>query len=367
MFNYIFVGGRFGPKQKESSFIRKLFNVLYNINPNGLLKNGGRYCDLSLFVRTFEHIKNDVIFWMPDVSNDEEKLVDQIKNKSPYSLLITSKNNLEGKYSFLDLVSRALKVKANLCLEFTKDEKGKIVGMLFDPLGNQFCKTSDITLLAVTMMNRIQELLRYTRMASKPESKFSPHIPEENPQQFFELVRDYAEVFHNCIHGINTTRFLGNASFRCERGFPSYMGTNGAICVSQRNIDKRAIGPENFVPVGLRFDGGVSYVNYWGEHKPSVDTPVQVMLYHFYHHMKFMLHSHTYIKDAPFTSNRIPCGAIEEFYEILRVKPNPETRSMGVNLLGHGSIVMVDHLSKMLTIDYYPRPQPEIVPLIEID
>jgi hypothetical protein len=161
---------------------------------------------------------------------------------------------------------------------------------------------------------------------------------------------------------------LGNASFRfrCEKGFPSFRSDEGTIYVSKRNIDKRlVIDMNSFVQVSL-----VSYnklwVDYVGENKPSVDTPIQLLLYRYYSKINFMLHSHTYIWGAPFTHNIIPCGAVEEFFEIVQTMPGQDREKVMINLKGHGSLVMVSDVKDFrdvrgLPLQYRARPLPEIV------
>ena len=158
------------------------------------------------------------------------------------------------------------------------------------------------------------------------------------------------------IHGVNKERFLGNCSFRCTHGFPSFKDSEAAIWVSRRNGDKRDIGITSMVPCTLMPDGRVGY---WGDAKPSVDTPIQLMLYRYYKWAKFMLHSHTYIRDAYWTKKKLPCGAVEEFYEIIKHGNEPNEVGMEINLRGHGSLVMAADISYLKDISYYARPIPE--------
>ena len=81
-----------------------------------------------------------------------------------------------------------------------------------------------------------------------------------------------------------------------------------------------------------------------------------------------MLHSHIYIKNAPFTDHAIPCGALEEVDEIIATFIKEKNSTMvlktgnfAVNLLGHGSIVLADNLSYMWETLYYARPIPEVL------
>jgi len=366
MFKYLIVGGHFGDNPKKSGYIEKLFSHLSSINPNGILLNGGKYEELHcILTKTKTYYSYDVIFWMPDISNNRPKLVQTIKIVSPHCILITSKNNLENKYGFMELVARALQVKANLFVEFTQEDNSErtICAGVYDPLGNGYCKTSNISRVAITLIERIQKLLRYTRVKSKycdwEDFKTEPDVSDE----FYSLIRKYADVFHKHIHGTDTSRLLGNASFRCERGFPSFKDESfkdgHQIFVSRRNIDKRYIEPGNFVPVALAFQKDKPFVAYQSENKPSVDTPIQILLYHYYHNMKYMIHSHVYIQETLFTKEVIPCGAIEEFYEIISIHPEQEHTFIKLNLKGHGSLVMAKDIDNLRDIEYLPRTIPE--------
>jgi ribulose-5-phosphate 4-epimerase/fuculose-1-phosphate aldolase len=183
---------------------------------------------------------------------------------------------------------------------------------------------------------------------------------------FIEKVKVQANKFHEIIHGVNTTRMLGNASFRCQRGFPSFrvqFENTDRIFVSRRNVDKRFISKDEFVAV--RDLNGM--VGYYGPNKPSVDTPVQLRLYKWFPKVNYMLHSHTYIEGAPFTSKRVPCGAIEEASYICGATPGYEmypdynAYNMAINILGHGSIVLAKTPEFIDNIKWVPRPVPEVV------
>lgn len=145
---------------------------------------------------------------------------------------------------------------------------------------------------------------------------------------------------------------------------PSFR-TKDYIFVSKRNIDKQFIELNNFVPVYLE-DGKLFYC---GEDKPSVDTPVQVRLYQQLPNISYMLHSHCYIKNAPFTNKAIPCGAIEECDAVLDALKNTygslELPYYTLNLKGHGSLLMFNNVNEQFsqeiepTLEYIPRTLPE--------
>lgn len=143
-------------------------------------------------------------------------------------------------------------------------------------------------------------------------------------------------------------------SFRCENGFPSFKNDDNQIYVSRRNIDKREIAADGFVPVVQVNDAIV----YFGPNKPSVDTPIQIRLYHHYRNVRYMLHSHVYAELWPFTSTVLPCGALEEADEVIKLFQSVDDCNFCVNLLGHGSLVLAhDFIRK---IKYISRNIPEL-------
>lgn len=343
----LFLGGNWIENIKESGYINKLRDEL---GGDCTFQNGGTSKELE------EHLNSvgeyDVILWFVNVPNTYEKTVYRIKEINKKVLLVTSKSNLDGKYSYMELVSRMLAVKSNLMLEF-RSENGRIVGSILDPLNNAYCmKEPDIHKVAIALTDRINLLMRLTRVGSKQVGE-ALSIPEET--KFFEIGKHLAETFHSLIHPEHTERFLGNMSFRCENGFPSFR-RGDYIYVSRRNIDKRLIGKDGFVAVKMPFNGTVEY---YGEAKPSVDTPIQVMLYAIYFNVRYMIHSHVYIKNVPITNDVIPCGSLEEVAEIGMVWKNHSFTDFAVNLRGHGSLVFASNLSYFDQIEYIARPSPE--------
>jgi len=360
-FETMMVAGRFGIGSRASSYANKLFAAL-DI-PEARIVNGKPGPRALLNILDHEIPDEDLVFWFAEVPNEEPKLVGEIKKKNKTCILVTSKRNrrTEGvdagwQYTFLDLVGRALQTKSNLLVEFGADKPGdQFWARVLDPLGNVFLdKTTNIGHVALALRRRTDELLRFTRVGSQCLGEHPIFVPQEG--RFFSLVADYAERFHDLIHGVHSDRLLGNASFRCMEGFPSFRHGR-YIYVSRRNIDKRDIGEEGFVGIRL---GASDRVEYYGPHKPSVDTPIQVRLYEYYRDIRYMIHSHTYVTGAPFTDRVIPCGAIEEVVEIMRLLPDPFLDYFAVNLRGHGSIVAAKDVDALKSIPYEARPTPEI-------
>ena len=344
----LFLGGNWIENIKESGYINKLHAELEG---DIIFQNGGTAEQLEEHLNSVKEY--DVVLWFINVPNTYEKTVHKIKEINKKVILVTSKNNLDSKYSYMELVSRMLSVKSNLMLEFRRAD-GKIVGSILDPLNNAYCmKEPDIHKVATTLMARINSLMSFTRVGSKQVGEALP-IPEEI--EFFEIGKHLAETFHTLVHPEHTERFLGNMSFRCENGFPSFRRGN-YVYVSRRNIDKRLIGKDGFVAVNIPL---IDTVEYYGSAKPSVDTPIQIMLYSIYFNVNYMIHSHVYIKDIPTTNSIVPCGSLEEVAEIGTVWKNHSYTNFAINLRGHGSLVFASDLNYFSQIKYIARPCPEI-------
>lgn len=370
-YNVLIVGGTFDNQGgKPSGLIDKIVSAV-KTREDLILEtyNGGFVND----------IKNNIIdrckcahitLWMPNVSNTEEK-IRNVKEVNPKTILISSKRNDNNKYDFSELITRALEMKSNLTVEFSKINDKEFNMMVFDPLGNEFYNGTNIEEMATALFNRAVKLTNFTR---KPTVKVEGDVPEvPNEEEFFTFARSCSTIFHNLINpSKDTTRFLGNMSFRCQNGFPSFRGENGIIFVSRRNVDKSQISKEFFVPTYLDKNDEVKY---YGEHKPSVDTPVQLRLYKKFSNMNYMIHAHCYFKApkefhtySPFTYNPVPCGAIEEVEEIINAcNYSEEDKSpfVAINLIGHGCILMaedVSYFTKLLDYKdncFYKRLVPE--------
>lgn len=331
---------------RKSGYMAK---ALACLPPDSKVLNGGHYNDLAKHI-PIGSPQYDLILWFANIPNDKPKLVGLIKENNPKSILVISKSNVDDKYGPLVLVARALSAKANLLLEFRKVDS-KYVTTLWDPLGNTFatCDNPEDTMRAILDRSRYLSKMVRSKSIRVGDAKEVPDKPE-----FFDIVTSHSERFHKIIHAVNQDRFVGNLSFRCENGFPSFRFKH-LIYVSKRNIDKRSINKDSFVAVNNTFTNAVEY---YGDHKPSVDAPVQLMLYEAYP-VLYMMHSHVYIKDAPFTAHPIPCGAIDEFYEILKVFPR-KSGEVIINLRGHGSLICTSNLKTFAKIEYIPRQLPEV-------
>jgi len=350
------VGGTYDPVcGKPSKIVDQMGSLLSSTRLfKTTIFNGGTLQDLreTIYPQIESH---SIILWMPNVSNAEEKLRD-IKKINPKAILVSSKRNDNEKYSFPELISRALEMKANLTIEFSKQDDGKFRMQLFDPLGNLYYKGMETAEMCEALVLRLSELQEFTRVPTFPalNQPAEDYAAQVDPR-FCEFARGCADIFHNLIAPAkDTKRFLGNLSFRCQNGFPSFRGDNGLIYVSRRNVNKGEIGPEYFVPTFL---SDTNHACYYGEHKPSVDTPVQLRLYKRLPQFNYMLHAHCYFDGAPMTTKRIPCGAIEEVDEILNIveRSDPKADLLAVNLLGHGCLLLSKTLEALLSLENEPQ------------
>jgi hypothetical protein len=311
----------------------------------------------------------NVVFWFPNIPNDLPK-IRGVKEINPYCMLITSKRNFyeeyeptkfRRKYCFEELVSRAHEQKANLCFEFTDTlyTKDLIMTRVFDPLGAVWCDTTAYPrIIMARTYKRLTELMKFTRQSTLQAIGAPPRVPEG----FIDIIHGCADIFHELVCPPETVqRFLGNASFRCTEGFPSFRYSDDIIAVSRRNVSKTGITNSDFIMTQLDKEGNL-YA--FGENKPSVDTPIQVRLYDELPCINFMMHSHVYVEGAPFTDEAIPCGALEEVNSIMRAIKKHDidpSRSFCLNLLGHGNTVFATDLEYFKTVKYIARPIPEIM------
>jgi hypothetical protein len=359
---YIFIGGNFDngggkPSSLAAALHRGVAEVL---GAEGAFINGGgldRLQEASSTART----PGIAVIWIANVPNDAPKTtVREIKTQNKTCLLVTSKRVVEKDYDLAQIVQRALHLKSNLVVVFTKQDT-RYRARLFDPLGNLFHESMDFTDMGRAIGNRLLFLAKVRRIPTEQAEGAVPPMPEETG--FFDYIRTAAQQFSGLLPVPKTVeRFVGNAAFRCNHGFPAFRDGDIAF-ISRRNIDKASIGADGFVPVILTpGPGPKSIFRYFGEHKPSVDTPVQAHLFATYPRIKYLIHGHVYVAGADFTDMMWPCGAYQEAFEIVqRVwigDPNVVIQ-FRLNLKGHGFIAGADDYRYFESLKFVARPFPE--------
>lgn len=342
----LIVGGTWDKDGGKSSGLVKKFTELLKADT---VYNGGCFENLPQILQSV--VNYDFVLWWANVPNEYDKIRD-VKKVNPKVMLVTSKRNDSEKYSFAELISRSLEQKANLTVEFSK--KGSLYNMrLFNPLGVVWYDGQDVEDCANAMKDQLQFLATITR---QPSICVGEKVEAPDEKEFFEYIRKCADIFHNLINPAKgTTRFLGNSSFRCQRGFPSFRSSDG-IFVSRRNVDKRYIDKDAFVYAYLNEK---DQVYYFGDAKPSVDTPVQLRLYRLFPNINYMIHAHCYVKDGFFTNTPIPCGGLEEVEEITRIVYDTNETRYAFNLIGHGCIIMGQTVEDLKSFIFIKRPMPE--------
>lgn len=344
----LLVGGTFDSQGgKSSTIISRMSNTL-----NCSTMNGG-------FIRKLSEIdftRCDILIWMPNIDNNEEKILPKIKDPKTgnYKLLLVSSKNAVGRdYQYSDFIGRMLQTKSNLGIYI--DEVNKFDDIkkfsLFDPLGNTYIQTTDITKLSQTLMNRIIYLKSLTRIGSVCLGEgYEFHVDKE----FIDEIHSASDQFSKFVNANNPNRLLGNASTRCASGFPAFRDKN-RFFVTRRNVDKTNLSERDFVEV----KSGEQTVFYYGENKPSVDTAIQLRLLRHYPNINYMIHGHVYIDNAPKTDSKIPCGYIEEFDEIIKKYPDSNTNNISINLKGHGCLIAADTVEKLKNVKFIGRSFPE--------
>ena len=367
----LFVGGNWDLNGGRKS---KVVDEFAKYLPNATVYNGGNYNDLNKILESC--VNYDTVIWWANVPNELPK-IRNVKDINYKTMLVSSKRNIDNKYSFQDLLQRSFALKSNLTIEFSKNDN-KYNMRLFDPLGNVWYEGLDIKECSKALLERlafIKSITRESTISSEEnigalawffnmfkeemyKSDNNPEIPEK--KEFLNIVRDYAYKFAEATFQTkDVKRFLGNASFRCPKGFPSFRDGK-YIFVSKRNVNKEFIGINEFVPVYIE-DGKIYYC---GNNKPSVDTPIQAKLYNLLPNINYMIHSHCYIDGAPYTEKSLPCGAVEEVDEIKDLikeyYDNDYNRNFYlINLLGHGSIMMSKNPEQLKNIQMVGRELPE--------
>lgn len=267
----------------------------------------------------------DLVIWMPEVDNSMKKVY-PLKSKG--SVLICSKFMRKG-YTKATAMERIFRMQANAIIIIRKHKSGQFIFELVDALGNTWIETSDITYLA----NNIQALKVWTKESvrisykHRPGQYVQPFIVEKVKTNLASLI-DINNIMASKVQKNTGERFFGNLSTRCSKLFPTYV-IGDMFFVSPRNSDKEKLTAEDFVAVN-------SFFQYYGDKKPSVDTPVQVAIYQNFPNVRYMIHGHAFINGAPSTRNYYPCGDMREVLEIFRLFHRSQYT---INLMSHGFLI----------------------------
>lgn len=335
------IGGNFGDNPKQSSIINKMFKDFSDRKDNiesVYMYNGGALNILPSYV------SNDLIIWMPNIDNANHK---QYPNKQQGSVMICSKVMREG-YTNVDAVSRIFKMHANAVIAIY-DNNGTKEFKLIDALGNVWIKTSNINTLIDSIIGFYEFTKKAIRINSVQIDKDLPQVNDfmkdvEKSTKFLYDLAEFIQINNQLSSYIQLScgeRFFGNLSTRCQKLFPTIKQGNTLMYVSPRNSDKKYLEAEDFVPCFINYYNEVAY---YGERKPSVDSPVQLEIYNNFPNINFMIHGHAFIDNAVETENYCLCGDLNEYDEI---KDLITSNIGGINLKNHGFLIYADTIENL--------------------
>ena len=98
--NILFVGGNWDLNGGKES---KIVNEFAKYLPNVTVYNGGNYNDLNKILES--SINYDIVIWWANVLNELPK-IRNVKDINYKAMLLSSKRNIDNKYSFQDLLQR---------------------------------------------------------------------------------------------------------------------------------------------------------------------------------------------------------------------------------------------------------------------
>jgi hypothetical protein len=329
----LIVGGNFG-ECKKSSVVKKLAKSLYADE-----FNGGNLSNLNSAKQMV--VDYDLIVWMPNISNEIEK---DYPKKKKGSILICSKRIDEYNHEQIgNAVSRIFRMNANAVIAVLKEDD--IYSFkLIDALGNLWIDTEDISELSKmieTFAEWTKNSIRIESIPSKLENVINTDnyvtINDNGIMNFCDIVKKISED----IETVRGNRYFGNASTRCSYTFPSQKSYDG-IFVSGRNTPKSSLTNEDFIKVEMQ----ENKVVYFGDKKPSVDTPIQLELYKKLPNINYIIHGHAFIENVKITENYFPCGDMREVEEILNALPDFND-CCGINLKNHGFIILANNLEDL--------------------
>lgn len=140
----IIVGGTFNAVGGSPSWlVQQLANSL---GDDWLCINGG-YVD---FIHTFDPSGVDVLIWMPNVSNDEVKVVNTLTKRNPSLRLIQSKRVIEKEYAVWEVIQRLQASHSEFGIMITKPD-GKFSFNLISADGSVNLVTDDICVVGAAI------------------------------------------------------------------------------------------------------------------------------------------------------------------------------------------------------------------------
>lgn len=133
----VLIGGTYDELGGSSSWL--VAQLAESLGDDWLCINGG-YIN---YIRTFDPRGIDVLIWMPNVSNDEVKVVNTLTEKNPSLNLIQSKRVIEKEYAACEVIERLRASHSKFGIMITKPA-GKFTFNLLSADGTTNLVTHDI-------------------------------------------------------------------------------------------------------------------------------------------------------------------------------------------------------------------------------
>ncbi|MCF6331037.1 MAG: class II aldolase/adducin family protein [Sulfurimonas sp.] len=291
--------------------------------PDATTVNGGSIEELKTISKTIPQY--DLVLWMPDINND----IKQIKIVKKIGAVLIVSKVLSDCRTKIDAVTRIFKYGGNAVIAIEK-ESDKFKFQFIDALNNSWYTGDSIHNLSIS----IENLYAWTKGANRKGT-----LSMVNPIEHLIRINKMVQL----KSAEQNIRYFGNLSTRCTKMFPSIRTINFSVLVSARNTDKNSLTPADMVQITTI--NGV--LRYFGEKKPSVDSPIQMALYEALPAINFFIHGHALIDDAPTTKHYYPCGDLREVDEIVELV----THDFGViNLKNHGFLMFARTLDELESI-----------------
>lgn len=321
----VIVGGSIG---KPSGVIHKVGGIFNEIYPGNVM------CYNGLEQKLPEIGGYTLAMWWPDIDNKTPKTYPR---KDKGAVLICSKV-MRPEVTKIEALTRIFRMSGNAVVLIRK-ENSPFNFELVDALNNTWVNTQDLK----TLSEAIDRLYRWSRNSVRKSLVQSPDdyvlwMSNDNYDipAFMQMNSSLAEKITNQCG----SRFFGNFSTRCTKLFPSLVRTDDhTFMFSPRNSDKRSLTLGDMVLTTTE--------SYYGSRKPSVDTPVQIDIYKARPEIKFMIHGHATITNAPTTREYFPCGDMREVPGVLELL---QAGHKAINLKNHGFLIVASNLTELANI-----------------
>lgn len=338
----IIVGGTFGDVPKESKIIKEVGAVFEGMTncQSVTVVNGGTIEQLGDIASFDQMIPYDLVLWMPNVSNDVEKIYPK---KYMGAVLVCSKVVGLNDRDYGDAVARIFKMNGNAVIAIDKSND-PYEFVLLDALGNKWSSNANISAIVESIVRLYEWTNLSIRMNSLPVTFDDSFDVSGKLEELCDITRKIADV----VEAERGGRYFGNVSTRCAAMFPSMRLPNDLVLMSARNVDKQRLSSSDFVFTRLNtcLD---HFVAYEGVRKPSVDAPIQLSIYNTFDSINFIVHGHAYIDGAPFTENYYPCGDMRE-YVAVKGEVMSSRHKFVINLKNHGFLIGASTLMQLKDI-----------------